>query len=821
MQLKNMYKVLATTVVLGQLMAPSMSHADTNKQTKQQVQQSNQKVQEQVQQGLTGAFFGDQEFSALLLAKQKGSFEVAKKDIQGLLNEKQTIQSVRWVGFVKPNQTGEYTFSTSADQNVRMKIEGKNVMEQAPMKDQVHLEKNKLYPITIEYRPDQKPTNDHVVDFSLSWSISGGKTERVPQQNLLPQNAVEAKSVKHDSLYPKQSLFPTVSNMQGANVVLAASIPGVDEIKDPAFQAKLSPDDPRNINNTRYWRKNVDSDGKTTIEPKATTEDSALPDFAGVVGFTAKDEYLAVWSDDMQKDGLPRYYSRPFKGNNPEVKNNASTTGDPYSDTEKASSKGMLSISNEAMNPLVAAYPSMRADITGFNIYLNNNMEAGASNSTSITEGIDETTSTGWNVDGGLELTEKGPGLKVGGGYSSTHTTTKRYDTTEIQSQTTGMSYNSLDKAALRASLKYTNIGSASAFNVNPNQAIGVLKKDGEKLRGLEVAFPDKIEPQAISPGGTQTKTLGAADTFNSKYFMLTEKMVTGLNQGGKLQMDLTQAPSNYRANDTSTAWANYDEGIKHNTAGVTLNTNAGSAERHVAVNKVNEDGLPDMTVRHALGVAFRVSSSPDKYKNYIAQGESYTKKAAKEAGRIDDDTQVIKQDGTIVSAKDLSDGEQIAQYSKYALNPKNADNDKHGDWMVVNDNALRYNNISFDHMNVEVTADDELGESEKQAVKKAVQDLLAAGKSIFDLKLQPGWHVEISQRSGIEEHDFGQGKKKYYFNPTTGEQQTGEVTIAKQTYYFKKPGDSVQAPGGKTFADGEMLTGKVRLNGQMKYFGE
>ncbi|OUB12160.1 hypothetical protein BK708_28475 [Bacillus thuringiensis serovar yunnanensis] len=154
MQLKNMYKVLATTVVLGQLMAPSMSHADTNKQTKQQVQQSNQKVQEQVQQGLTGAFFGDQEFSALLLAKQKGSFEVAKKDIQGLLNEKQTIQSVRWVGFVKPNQTGEYTFSTSADQNVRMKIEGKNVMEQASMKDKVHLEKNKFYPITIEYRPD-------------------------------------------------------------------------------------------------------------------------------------------------------------------------------------------------------------------------------------------------------------------------------------------------------------------------------------------------------------------------------------------------------------------------------------------------------------------------------------------------------------------------------------------------------------------------------------------------------------------------------------------------------------------------------------------
>ncbi|OUB06955.1 hypothetical protein BK708_39565 [Bacillus thuringiensis serovar yunnanensis] len=90
-------------------------------------------------------------------------------------------------------------------------------------------------------------------------------------------------------------------------------------------------------------------------------------------------------------------------------------------------------------------------------------------------------------------------------------------------------------------------------------------------------------------------------------------------------------------------------------------------------------------------------------------------------------------------------------------------------------------------------------------------------------MKLQPGWHVQISQRSGIEEHDFSQGKKKYYFNPATGEQQTGEVTIDKdkQTYYFKKSGDSVQAPGGKIFADGEMLTGKVRLNGQMKYFGE
>ncbi|OUB12156.1 hypothetical protein BK708_28450 [Bacillus thuringiensis serovar yunnanensis] len=65
--------------------------------------------------------------------------------------------------------------------------------------------------------------------------------------------------------------------------MLASIFPGVDETKGPAFQAKLSPDDPRNINNTRYWSKDVDSEGKTTIEPKAATEDSALPDFAGVV----------------------------------------------------------------------------------------------------------------------------------------------------------------------------------------------------------------------------------------------------------------------------------------------------------------------------------------------------------------------------------------------------------------------------------------------------------------------------------------------------------------------------------------------------------
>ncbi|HFJ9466687.1 PA14 domain-containing protein [Bacillus thuringiensis] len=58
------------------------------------------------------------------------------------MKNNQTIQSVRWMGRIKPFQTGEYTFSTSSDKNIILQINGETNINQDTIEKSLKLEKD-------------------------------------------------------------------------------------------------------------------------------------------------------------------------------------------------------------------------------------------------------------------------------------------------------------------------------------------------------------------------------------------------------------------------------------------------------------------------------------------------------------------------------------------------------------------------------------------------------------------------------------------------------------------------------------------------------
>ncbi|MGR5864589.1 PA14 domain-containing protein [Bacillus cereus] len=45
------------------------------------------------------------------------------------------FQSVRWMGYIQPSESGEYEFSTSDDSHATIQIDGKIIVQDAPMKE--------------------------------------------------------------------------------------------------------------------------------------------------------------------------------------------------------------------------------------------------------------------------------------------------------------------------------------------------------------------------------------------------------------------------------------------------------------------------------------------------------------------------------------------------------------------------------------------------------------------------------------------------------------------------------------------------------------
>ncbi|MGQ7112232.1 PA14 domain-containing protein, partial [Escherichia sp. TWPC-MK] len=120
---------MATTTLLTQLMSPLSSHATTRNDSSQK----DLAIVEHPEGGLLGYYFHDNQFNDLAYIQPYTSSELYQPDHVGKIisssNEnKQKINSIRWMGYIKPSQTDEYQFSTSANANVIVKLEGQTII---------------------------------------------------------------------------------------------------------------------------------------------------------------------------------------------------------------------------------------------------------------------------------------------------------------------------------------------------------------------------------------------------------------------------------------------------------------------------------------------------------------------------------------------------------------------------------------------------------------------------------------------------------------------------------------------------------------------
>ncbi|MBK3493849.1 hypothetical protein JFL43_03035 [Viridibacillus sp. YIM B01967] len=152
--------------------------------------------------GLIGFYFKGAQFNDLLLITQKrnSNLSLDKTQMSSLSNiQNEKIQSARWLGFIKPEQTDEYVFSTSSNHEMLIQID--NEIIETGIK--VKLERNKVYPIRIESR-FEKDTNN-AVTCELRWAYSD-KIEIIPEDCLL------SPDFKNTEFYPQTSLFGDVAD---------------------------------------------------------------------------------------------------------------------------------------------------------------------------------------------------------------------------------------------------------------------------------------------------------------------------------------------------------------------------------------------------------------------------------------------------------------------------------------------------------------------------------------------------------------------------------------------------------------------------------
>lgn len=151
--------------------------------------------------GLLGFYFLGENFNDLLLITQKRDSDLSleKKNLFSLSDiEEKRIKSVRWLGYLKPEKTDEYIFSTSLSDDVLIQIDN-NIIETGK---KVKLEKGKIYRVRIECHV--RKINNDLASYQLFWSYSKMK-EIIPQKCLLLPN------FKDTLFYPDMSLFGDVT----------------------------------------------------------------------------------------------------------------------------------------------------------------------------------------------------------------------------------------------------------------------------------------------------------------------------------------------------------------------------------------------------------------------------------------------------------------------------------------------------------------------------------------------------------------------------------------------------------------------------------
>ncbi len=144
--------------------------------------------------GLSGEYYADKKLTSRVLTRTDArinfNWKSASPDPQVPVDR----FSARWSGFVEPQYTGQYTFSTNTDDGSRLWVNGVKIVDQwndhtvQENKGVITLEAGKKYSVVFEYYDS---VGDAVAQ--LLWETPYGRKELIPTAQLYPQNTQQDK----------------------------------------------------------------------------------------------------------------------------------------------------------------------------------------------------------------------------------------------------------------------------------------------------------------------------------------------------------------------------------------------------------------------------------------------------------------------------------------------------------------------------------------------------------------------------------------------------------------------------------------------------
>ncbi|HEF1856734.1 TPA: RICIN domain-containing protein [Bacillus cereus] len=562
MKFKKLYTCLATTTLLTQLLSPLSSYATTRNDSSQKVLA----IATHPEEGLLGYYFYDNQFNDLAYIHPQTSSELYTQDhilkVSKSKDKTKNIQSSRWVGYIKPSQTDEYQFFTSADANVIIQLDEQIIINNAPMKQKIKLEKDKLYEITIEYRGN---TNE----LELFWSTSNSKKQKIPNANLIAPNFSEKISTsshnRGQDLIPNQNLFEKNKNIES-------------NYNENALQ-------------------DTDKDG--------------IPDEWEQSGYTIKNGALISWNDSYSNEGYKKYVSNPYQ---------ARTAQDPYTDFQKVIGYMPAATKEEARDPLVAAYPAVGVGMEKLIFSKNENVAEGTTNtkSTSTTKTNSNTNTV--ELGAKIGFTDKGISFDLSPKYAHSWTSSTAVQDTNGDSWSKQIGINTDQAAFLNANVRYYNTGTAPIYEVRPTTNF-ILKNANQSLTTIK-AGPNQIG-NSLSPGDTYPKqgqapiSLDKANEAGTTKISLTANQLDSIQSKSEtIDLETTQSSGQYGVldpvngnlvTDSSKQWDYIRSNIDATSGSLILETGNETLERRVAARNVNnpEDRTPEITIKEAIKKAF------------------------------------------------------------------------------------------------------------------------------------------------------------------------------------------------------------------------
>lgn len=388
-------------------------------------------------------------------------------------------------------------------------------------------------------------------------------------------------------------------------------------------------------------------DSETDKTVLLDTDNDGIPDEWEINGYTVENQKIVPWDEQKHANKeFIKYFSDPY---------DAYSSGGPYSDIEKVLKR--IDCLEEAYHPLVATYPKINFEMEKIILSKNYNIsqESGTTLNKEIskTVGISTTNSNtnstvfGTNLDTKIDISlipQTSFSTSANFSFESSNTVTREKSKLNTLSEQISdmvirkLELKSTEVAFLNGNIRYTNIGTASIYNLKPtlNFILGI----GEESKTIATILAKNdtlcraLTPNNKYPSINQNSlSWNTTDDSNSQPIKLDSNDVKHFLEGTPLQIQAIQIEGDYKKYDISGEqylsnefkWEYVLPDIYKKTALIKISFNDGqSFERRVAANKWKVSAnsrrkIPNLTIKEAIEIAFANSQVKDNkiyYKN-------------------------------------------------------------------------------------------------------------------------------------------------------------------------------------------------------------